>query len=315
MAATRASGTNAVRYGTMREAVLSLKVVPPDGKVISHRPPRAQVGGGLRPHPAVRRVRRHARHHHRSDAAPSRHPRDDLSAVCGFETLPARSIPSSRRSSRACRSRASRSSTTCRCARSTPMSKLDFPEQPTLFFEFHGSPAGVAEQVETVARSATRIGGGDFPWSTCRTSNAGCGRRGTRPIMPRSSCGRARSVWATDVCVPIELAAAIEARTQRIDAAGLPATILGHVGDGNFHVIFALDPATSPTWPRRGDQRGDGRPRAGDGRHLHRRARHRHRQAEALLRELGDDAVALMRASSRRSIPPHLFNPGKIFEA
>ena len=193
MASTRASGTNAVRYGTMREAVLSLKVVTPDGRVITTaRRARKSAAGydltrlyvgsegtlgiitevTLRLHPI---------------------PETISAAVCGFDSLEGAvntvvqsiqiGVPLAR----------VEILDDMQIRAVNAWSKLDLPEVTTLFFEFHGSPGGVAEQVEMVSALAAANGGGEFSWSNLPEERAGCGRRDTRPITPRSRSGLVRS--------------------------------------------------------------------------------------------------------------------------
>ena len=163
MAATRASGTNAVRYGTMRENVLALTVVTADGRLIRHGRARASP--------------RRATISHGSSWAPKGRSASSPRSRCGSTAPrsdgrrpPARSTPwrarstrSSRRSSRAFRSRASSCSTTIDAV--NRYSKLSLPLKSTLFLEFHGTDAGAEEQAETVQALAAEHGGGDFEWA------------------------------------------------------------------------------------------------------------------------------------------------------
>ncbi len=122
-------------------------------------------------------------------------------------------------------------------------SNLTLPEQPTLFLEFHGTEAGTREQVETFAEIAQAEGGGELHWAARpedRTKlwqarhDAYWAARGLRP---------GTVLIATDVCVPISaLAACVTETKQDIERLGLLAPIVGHVGDGNFHVMPVIDP-------------------------------------------------------------------------
>lgn len=315
MASTRASGTNAVRYGTMREAVLSLKVVTADGNVIT----------------TARRARKSAAGYDLTrlfvgsegtlgivtEVTLRLHPIPEVisSAVCGFETLRGAvdtvvqsiqlGIPLARveildaMQMRAC----------------NLWSKLDYPEVTTLFFEFHGSPGSVAEQVETVGALASENGGSDFRWSNLPEERAKLWKARHEAYYAAVNLRPGAIGWATDVCVPISrLPDCIEATRRDLDQASMPTTILGHVGDGNFHVIFPIDPnhpdefaevdAINQKLVRRALEMGGtctGEHGIGIG-----------KQAW-LVEELGEDAVAMMRMIKAALDPQHLMNPGKIF--
>ncbi|MDP1027565.1 FAD-linked oxidase C-terminal domain-containing protein [Sphingomonas sp. KR1UV-12] len=314
MASTRASGTNAVRYGTMREAVLSLKVVTPDGKVITTaRRARKSAAGydltrlyvgsegtlgiitevTLRLHPI---------------------PETISAAVCGFETLEGavttvvQSIQSGVPLARV------EILDDMQIRAVNAWSKLALPEVTTLFFEFHGSPGSVAEQVEIVGMLAAENGGGEFAWSNLPEERAKLWKARHEAYYAAVALRPGAVGWATDVCVPISRLPECITETKRdLAAASLPATILGHVGDGNFHVIFAMDPdsAEEQAEVQAINARLVARALAMDGTCTGEHGIGLGKQ-DWLVEELGD-AVDVMRVLKRALDPRDLFNPGKIF--
>ena len=314
MASTRASGTNAVRYGTMREAVLNLTVVTPDGNVIrTARRARKSAAGydltrlyvgsegtlgiitevTLRLHPI---------------------PETISSAVCGFDSVQGAvdtvvqaiqlSVPLAR----------VEFLDVMQIRAVNAWSKLALPEVTTLFFEFHGSPAGVAEQVETVSMLASANGGGDFAWSNLPEERAKLWKARHEAYYAAVNVRPGAIGWSTDVCVPISrLPDCIVETRADLDTIDVPATILGHVGDGNFHVIFSID----PTNPQDMEQvegvnaRLVRRALAMDGTCTGEHGIGIGKQ-DWLVEELGD-AVDIMRTIKRALDPQDLFNPGKIF--
>nr|WP_246332074.1 FAD-linked oxidase C-terminal domain-containing protein [Sphingomonas chungangi] len=315
MASTRASGTNAVRYGTMRDAVLSLKVVTPEGKVIdTARRARKSAAGydltrlyvgsegtlgiiteiTLRLHPI---------------------PETISSAVCGFETLKGavdtvvQSIQIGVPLARVEILDAKQMEAVNR------WSKLDYPEVTTLFFEFHGSGSGVAEQIAMVSEIAGANGGGEFRWSNLPEERAKLWKARHEAYYAAVNLRPGAVGWSTDVCVPISrLPECIEQTQADLARASMPATILGHVGDGNFHVIFSIDPnqpeemaeveAINARIVRRAlDMEGTCTGEHGIGLG----------KQHWLVEELGEDTVEIMRTIKRALDPRDLFNPGKIF--
>ena len=241
MTATRASGTNAVRYGTMRDNVLSLKAVLANGEVIrtASRAKKSSPGydltrlfvGSEGTLGVITEITLKL-HGIPETIAAGVCPFPSVEAACNATILTIQSgIPVARielldeLQVKACNA----------------YSKLSLPEQPMLFVEFHGSEAGVAEQSATlrrdrrgIRRRAVRMG--DQAPRTAR----GCGRRATMPIGRHSRCGRAPRRFATDVCVPISrLAECVTASQRDVEASGLIAPIAGHVGDGNFHMSLS----------------------------------------------------------------------------
>jgi D-lactate dehydrogenase (cytochrome) len=315
MAATRASGTNAVRYGTMREAVLSLKIVTPDGKVVT----------------TARRARKSAAGYDLTrlfvgsegtlgiitEVTIRLHPIPETisSAVCGFDNL-----------------RGAVDTVVQAIQLGVPLArveilddmqmravnrwaKLDYPEVTTLFFEFHGSPAGVAEQVEIVGELARAHGGGDFRWSNLPEERAKLWKARHEAYYAALNLRPGAIGWTTDVCVPISrLPDCIEATKADLASANVPATILGHVGDGNFHVIFPIDPARPEELAEVEalNARIVERALAMDGTCTGEHGIGLGKQPW-LLKELGEDAVAMMRTIKHALDPHDLFNPGKIF--
>ena len=215
MAATRASGTNAVRYGTMKDNVLALKVVLANGEVITTGAARQEILGRLRPHPADGRLRRHARHHHRTDAAarPAFRKRS-AAAICPFPSVEA-----------ACNATILTIQSGIPVARIELLdalqvkacnlySKLSLPETPMLFLEFHGTDAGVAEQSERFGEIAKELGGGPFDWATRAEDRTRLWQaRHDALLVDPSGCGPGAEALSSDVCVPISrLAECVSAR-------------------------------------------------------------------------------------------------------
>jgi D-lactate dehydrogenase (cytochrome) len=242
MAATRASGTNAVRYGTMRDNVLSLSAVMADGALLKtgNRARKSASGYDL----TRLLIGSEGTLGIITGLTLKLHgiPETILSAVCPFATIEG-----------ACNATIAAMQMGLPLARieladavqiraCNAYSHLTLGEQPTLFLEFHGTAASTREQVESFAEIARSEGGGDFRWAERpeeRTKlwqarhDAYWAARGLRP---------GADVVTTDVCVPISALAACVGETHAdIESTGLLAPIVGHVGDGNFHVMPLFD--------------------------------------------------------------------------
>ena len=243
MTATRASGTNAVRYGTMREAVLGLTVVLADGRVI-------RTGGRARKSAAGYDLTRlyvgsegtlgviteiQLRLHGI--------PETISSAVCPFETLEGAVdtvILTIQSGIPVARIELLDEVMMEGCNR---YSKMDHPLQPTLFFEFHGTEAGVAEQVAMVESIAKELGAGAFRWATLQEERNALWQARHDAYYAALALRPGAQGWATDVCVPISRLTECILETKRdIEESGLLAPIVGHVGDGNFHLSYIIDP-------------------------------------------------------------------------
>ena len=314
MASTRASGTNAVRYGTMREAILSLRVVTPDGRDIrtSRRARKSAAGYDL----TRLMIGSEGTLGIITEVTLRLHgiPEQISSAVCGFETLTGAvdtvvqaiqlGIPLAR----------VEILDDMQMRAVNLYSKLDYPEVTTLFFEFHGTPANVAEQVELVKELAAGNGGGEFRWSNLPEERSRLWKARHEAYYAAVALRTGAIGWATDVCVPISRLAECIGETKRdLEGATVPATIVGHVGDGNFHVIFSIDPnapeemqeveAINSRLVERAlemDGTCTGEHGIGLG------------KQQWLTAELGE-AVDMMRTIKRALDPKDLFNPGKIF--
>jgi D-lactate dehydrogenase (cytochrome) len=314
MAATRASGTNAVRYGTMRENVLGLTAVLADGRIV-------KAGGRARKSSAGYDLTRLLVGSEGTLAVITELtvklcplPEAVSSAVCSFpdvaaavdtviqtiqlgvpvariELLDALSIRAINR-----------------------YSKLEMTEAATLFFEFHGSPQGVEEQATTTEEIALANGGQQFQWATRPEDRSRLWQARHdayfASLQLRPGC---RSL-TTDVCVPIsQLAECIGGSADDIRESGLIAPILGHVGDGNFHVLMLADPADpdelarartlSEKIVRRALSLGGtctGEHGVGIGKQKY------------MLSEHGEAAIDVMRELKQALDPHNILNPGKI---
>ncbi len=243
MTATRASGTNAVRYGTMRENVLGLTVVLADGRVI-------RTGGRARKSAAGYDLTRLFVGSEGTLGVITEVqlrlygvPEAISSAVCAFDTMEGAvetvmlTIQSGIPVARIELLDAVQMDAVNR------YSKLDYPVKPTLFFEFHGSESGVREQAETVGGLAAEFGGGDFQWATRQEDRSKLWQARHDAYYAALALRPGSKGWATDVCVPISRLAECILETRRdIEASGLIVPLVGHVGDGNFHLVFLVDP-------------------------------------------------------------------------
>lgn len=194
-------------------------------------------------------------------------------------------------------------------------SKLSLREQKTLFFEFHGTEAGVKEQAEAVQELAREHGGQDFEWATrpedrTRLWNA----RHTSYFACLQARPGARAI-STDTCVPISrLADSLSGAREILDRAAVPTMILGHVGDGNFHCVLLLDQNNDDEvaeCEKLNDEivslalSMDGTCTGEHGIGLHKMG--------FLVQEAGEDAIDMMRSIKRALDPDNIMNPGKIF--
>ncbi|MFM8555681.1 MAG: FAD-binding oxidoreductase [Betaproteobacteria bacterium] len=315
MSATRASGTNAVRYGTMRENVLGLTVVSADGKVLrtGSRAKKSSAGYDL----TRLFVGSEGTLGVITEVTVKLYPVPEAmsAAVVNFPSLEAAvrtviqtiqlGVPIAR-SEYLCEN-------TIRAVNAA--SKLGLREQHTLFFEFHGSEAGVREQAETVQALAAEHGGQDVEWATRPDDR---NRLWDARHQAYFSCLQVRPgcrAISTDTCVPISrLADSISGARRILDTASFPTMLLGHVGDGNFHAVALID-ADDATEVAEAERLNDEIVRLAlsmdgtcTGEHgvgLH--------KIGFLEEEAGDDALDLMRRIKRALDPDDIMKPGKIF--
>jgi len=316
MASTRASGTNAVRYGTMRENVLSLEVVLSDGQVIR----------------TARRARKSSSGYDLTKIFVGSEgtlgiitkvtlklfgiPEAVSAAVVSFDTLQGAvdaviasihwGIPMAR----------IELLDDAQMHAINDYADLDYPIKSTLFLEFHGTDAGVKEQAERMAEICREHGGGDFSWTldTEERERLWAARHDAAYscIALRPGC----SVMATDVCVPISrLADCIVATKKDIEDAGIVAPIVGHVGDGNFHAQLLIHPDTQEEdlrvcseINRRLIERAISMDGTCTGEHGVGQGKINYLKAEH------GDAVGVMHTLKRAFDPQNIMNPGKMLD-
>ena len=241
MAATRASGTNAVRYGTMKDCILSMEVVLPDGRVIrtGQRAKKSSAGYDLTrlfigSEGTLGIITELTIRLHGIPEAMS-------SATCSFPTVEA-----------ACNAVIATIQMGLPVARielldeaqveaCNAYSKLSLPETPLLLLEFHGSTQGVAEQAETFGEIAADVGGTNFAWTSSPEQRTKLWQARHDAYWAALAYRPGAKVVATDVCVPISrLAECVTAAQAKLSELDLIAPIVGHVGDGNFHTSLLI---------------------------------------------------------------------------
>ena len=243
MAATRASGTNAVRYGTMKDNVLATTTVLADGRIL-------KTGGRARKSSAGYDLTRllvgsEGTLGIMAELTVKLYPIPEAisAAICTFPDIESAvqtviqtiqlGVPVARIELLDALS----------LSAINKFSKTTLSESPTLFFEFHGSPASVEEQAETVQMIAGELGGANFAWATHPEDRSRLWQArhdayfACLQLKPGCRC------FPTDVCVPISrLAECIAATNQDIAEVSIPIALFGHVGDGNFHLVVLVDP-------------------------------------------------------------------------
>ena len=315
MSATRASGTNAVRYGTMRENVLALEVVTASGEVIrtGTRAKKSSAGYDL----TRLMIGSEGTLGVLTEITVKLYPLPEAisAAICSFPSIEA-----------AVRAVIQTIQLGVPIARVelidhnavrmvNAYAKLGLREEPMLLMEFHGSPAGVKEQAETVQEIATEFGGTAFEWATTpeERTRLWTARHNAyfAALQSRPGC---RAI-STDTCVPISrLADCLLDSIAETDASGIPYFLVGHVGDGNFHFGYLIDPnnpqecATAEALNQQLVHRALRLGGTCTGEHgigLH--------KMDFLRTETGEGAVDMMRTIKRALDPHNIMNPGKIF--
>jgi D-lactate dehydrogenase (cytochrome) len=314
MASTRGSGTMAVRYGTMRDNVLALEVVLPDGRVIrtARRARKSAAGYDL----TRLFVGSEGTLGVITEITLRLHPQPEAiaAAVCPFANL-----------------RGAIGTAIAVIQSAVPVARIEllddvmirginlysglsYPETPTLFLEFHGSPAAVAEQAELVQAIAAEHGAAALRWAREPEARAKLWGARDNTLYAGRGLRPGSEAIITDVCVPISaLAQCLEETRRDLDENGIFAPLVGHVGDGNFHLLILVDPANPGEIER--------------ARAFHARLVERALSVDGtctgehgigtgkiayLEAELGD-AVSVMRGIKQSIDPLGIMNPGKIF--
>jgi D-lactate dehydrogenase (cytochrome) len=314
MAATRASGTNAVRYGTIKDNVLALNAVLANGELIA----------------TARRARKSAAGYDLTRLMVGSEgtlgviteltlrlfgiPEAIAGGICPFPTVAA-----------ACEATIATIQSGIPVARIelldalqvkavNAFSKLSLPERPLLCVEFHGSTAGVAEQSERFGVIAADLGGGPFEWATKAEDRSRLWQARHDAYWACMGLRPGAKAIASDVCVPISrLAECVTATQADVAASRLVAPIVGHVGDGNFHLSLLVDMADTDEVRRaeglleRLVERALAMEGTCTGEHGVGQGKMKY-----LAREHGDAALAAMRAIKTALDPQNILNPGKI---
>jgi D-lactate dehydrogenase (cytochrome) len=315
MAATRASGTNAVRYGTMRENVLALEVVTASGDVIrtGTRAKKSSAGYDL----TRLMVGSEGTLGVITEVTLKLYPLPEAisAAICHFPTVAAAvdttiemiqlGVPIARvelLDANAVRA-------------VNKHEKLSLRETPMLLMEFHGSDSGVKEQAAVVQGLAHEHGGEDFEWATTPEERTRLWTARHRAYFAGMAARPGCRTVTTDACVPISrLAEAIGESVREADDSGLAYYIVGHVGDGNYHVAYLIDPKDPTQWETaerlnlqlvRRALRLEGTCTGEHGVGLHKQG--------FLVEETGEASVEMMRTLKRALDPKNILNPGKIF--
>jgi D-lactate dehydrogenase (cytochrome) len=314
MTATRASGTNAVRYGTMRENVLALTVVTAEGKVIrtASRAKKSSAGYDL----TRIFVGSEGTLGVITEVTLKLYPQPEAisAATCSFPSVDAAvqttiatiqlGVPVAR----------------CELLDALTVKavnqrdRLGLPEMPMLLFEFHGSPASVEEQATTVQSIAAEHGGQGFQWATKPEDRTRLWEARHNAYFACLGLKPGCRSFTTDVCVPISrLAECINETIADTRASFLPAPILGHVGDGNFHcaILANADDPREVEEAERLNTRIVERALAMDGTCTGEHGIGMHKMA-FLRAEHGDDALDLMVRLKRAFDPLNILNPGKV---
>jgi D-lactate dehydrogenase (cytochrome) len=314
MTATRASGTNAVRYGTMRENVLGLTVVTAEGKVIrtSRRAKKSSAGYDL----TRVFVGSEGTLGVITEVTVRLYPQPEAisAAICNFPTV--------EDAVRTTIQTIQMGVPIARCELLDAMgvravnaySKLTLRETPVLLFEFHGSAHGVREQAETVQEIAREHGGMDFAWATNAEDRSRLWQARHNAYFATLQLKAGSRSVTTDVCVPISRLADCIAQTRAdLERASIISSIIGHVGDGNFHVQMLIDPNVPAEFDEAEaiNQRLVDRALSMDGTCTGEHGVGLHKM-DFLVQEHGADAIDLMARIKRALDPLNIMNPGKV---
>jgi D-lactate dehydrogenase (cytochrome) len=314
MAATRCSGTNAVRYGTMKDNVLAMQVVLANGELMSTGTRARKSAAGYDLTRLI--VGSEGTLGVITELTLRLHgiPEAIAAGVCPFPSVEA-----------ACKAAILTIQSGIPVARiellddlqvkaSNAYSKLTLPERPMLFLEFHGSDAGVAEQSQRFGEIAQELDGGPFEWATRQEDRNRLWQARHDAYWAGRALRAGAQALATDVCVPISRLAECVTQTQRdVAVSDLVAPIIGHVGDGNFHLTLLIDmkdPAEVARAKALHERLVDralamqgtctGEHGVGQG------------KMKYLAAEHGEPALDAMRALKRALDPGNIMNPGKI---
>jgi len=314
MTATGASGTTAVRYGTMKDNVLALKIVLPNGEVMSTARRARKTSAGYDLTRLV--VGSEGTLGVITELTLKLHgiPEATSAAVCAFPSI-----------ADACQAAIAAIQSGIPMARvelldemqvrvCNAYSKLGLPERPMLFLEFHGSAEGVAEQARRFGEIAAEFGSEGFSWAQAPEDRSRLWQARHDMFWAMTSYRAGAKVVVTDVCVPISRLAECVIETKKdVERSGLVAPIVGHVGDGNFHagVMVMMDDPDEVRRAKAFIERVAERAIAMDGTCTGEHGIGSGKK-HFLVPEYGEPAVDMMRAIKRAFDPDSIMNPGKL---